>query len=448
MNQLYALSLLWGVAAIFLLVLLHEGGHYLAARFYGVECPEFSIGVGPRLFGFRRFGTAFNVRAIPLGGFVNIRTTETASPEAPTRPWERDLSSLPRFKQAVVLVAGVAVNVVAAWAFFTASGLVGHRDFVATAGPVAEGTLMARAGLVRGDTFLSVDNEPVRSFSDLLDKLNDRAGRPGVRVIVKRAGRTTEFPLDLSGVAIIADPASVGLTAERAVRIMDVLEGSPAEAGGLRRGDVLLTLEGEPCNGACFLKAANSNPGRPLALVVRRQEGGSAAEVALTVTPGTDGRFGVAFRAWADPVIVRVPLAEAPAYGWDRAWVTFKNQWNFLTALVSGGERRPGGAPSDGGASADQLSGPIGIGLAAGVSAFLGAGAFLGFLGQISMALAFINLVPIPALDGGRLVILGVEGVLGRRIGPKTVNALMGVSLFLMLGLVFWTSVNDIGRFG
>ena len=342
-----ALAIVAAVLAVSLLIVIHEAGHFLAARRFGMRVERFSVGFGPVLLAFRRGGTEFAISALPLGGYVKIAGMGPGEAEdASDRALFANQAAWRRF---LVILAGPAMNYVAA--ILVAWGL------------------LASIGL--------------------------RAADPGTRL----------------GAPV---------------------PGMPAEAAGLRPGDRVAAVAGKPVETwDALVGELQRHPGERIVLDVVRGEGGAAARLALPITPKDDGgvgRIGVE----RGSVLVRMGVGEAAVEAVRR---TNGNAGAQLAAFGSLFTKR------------QRVEGPVGIARQLVRGARDGMEPFLGLVWTISVVLAILNLLPVPALDGGRLAFLAYEIVARRRVSEKVEGYVHFAGFVLLVGLILAVTVfGDLPR--
>lgn len=354
------MALLFFVIILGFLVFIHEYGHFFAARRSGVAVEEFGFGFPPRIIGWRRGQTTYSLNWIPFGGFVRLLGEQEGQGTDP-----RSFTAAPFRKQFLIMSAGVLMNAALAWMLLSTALMAGvnidtadqpHNRFARVSGQstiavVNEGTAAAEAGLVNGDTIVSVEGKQFSSTDDVI-AFTQAAQYPSIHVLVSR--------------------------------------------------------EGQPL------------------------------EVTITPRPGTDHpRYGFGLQQVAK---LQYPWYVAPWYGFSLTADLTRQTLNgfgrlardlLTTAKVS-----------------EDLTGPVGIAVLTGQVVQYGFIATLQFMAILSISLAVVNFLPLPALDGGRAVFAVVKRIRGRAISPRIEGAIHAVGFYLLLLLIIVLSVRDVSRFG
>ncbi|OIQ85487.1 regulator of sigma-E protease RseP [mine drainage metagenome] len=444
-------TLLAFLVTLGVLIVVHEYGHYRAAKLCGVKVLQFSIGFGRALHTWRigRDGTEFILAAFPLGGFVRMLDER----EAPVEPHElsRAFNRQSVGRRMLIVAAGPLANLLLAvllyWVLFM-SGLPGLRPLL---GEAPAGTPAAQASMKAGELIVRVGRTAVATWQDVRWALLQESFRARSVEIEARSGplETHLHHLDLGAVSTDDGKADLldqlGLAPMRPVlpaRVGEVQPGGAAEQAGLRVGDDILSVnEVAVSRWEDFASQMRSNPGRPVRLEVRR----NGAVLQLGVTPvavseggAIVGRIGAAYRMAPEELgrlMVNVQYAPLPAF-WHAAvktWDTSIFSLKMLGSMLTGASSWKG------------VSGPVTIASYAGQSAHLGWKAFLGFLALVSISLGVLNLLPVPVLDGGHLMYHVVEILTGRpvsehvmEIGQKAGIAVLG----LLMAIAFYNDIN------
>lgn len=458
------ITILATVVVLGVLIFVHELGHFMTAKWVDIEVPRFSIGLGPKMVGFRRGETEYVISWLPLGGYVKMAGMEefesiegggderrdrtglgaptdagllTEVPSGPTRSRDFESKSIPA--RALVLSAGVLMNFLFAFVVFALSSFVwGVR--AAPEPTIAEvRTEMvpegaeALASVPVGATVVAVDDEEIEDWDDFERAMAMATPGPVTLRFADAAPVTFELPEDDS----LRAAAILSLVPTLPPVVGAVQEGTPASEAGLEAGDRIVRAAGQPIESWNALQTAvEAHPNRPLALVVER--GGDRLEVTLTpeipaeAEEGAEAgpRIGVASGVERE----RLGAFEAVAHGAEETWYWIETTAGFLGQLFTG-EQSP-----------RNLGGPILIGQVSGKVARAGIEAFLNFMAVFSINLAVLNLLPIPILDGGQLVFLGVEAVRGRALSIEQRMRLSQIGFVIVLAIMVWALANDVLR--
>ena len=444
-----------------ILITVHEWGHYRAAIACGVKVLRFSVGFGRVVWRRQRGETEWVVGALPLGGYVRMLDER----EGPVDPAElsRAFNRKPLWQRAIVVAAGPVANLVLAVALYAVAHWIGTDEPRAViSAPVAD-SLVAKAGLGAGDWIRTVaedrgDREgeatPVASMSDLRWLLT-RAALSGHDVTLGISDaqglgeRRVRLPLSTLDVddADAALMRNIGITSPFAEPVMgDIVADGAAQQAGLRAGDRVLSVDGQPIGDAATLRAliraAAQAPrdGDQLAVQhwsVRRGEAVLDIDVRprRVVDRGQEvGRI--------EAIVGRPPVVDHVSYGpWDglvravdRTAEMASLSWRMLGRMILGQ------------ASLKSISGPLTIADYAGQSVQLGLAYYLGFLAVVSVSLGTLNLLPLPMLDGGHLLYYLVEGVIGRPIPDAWIERFQRGGLIVLLLMMSLALYNDVAR--
>jgi regulator of sigma E protease len=445
-------TLLAFVVAIVVLVLFHELGHYLVARWCDVKVLRFSIGFGKVLYA-RRFGrgeTEWALSAIPLGGYVKMldeREGEVAAHELP-----RAFNRKPVLQRMAIVVAGPLTNLLLAVALYFALFLHGVPGIKPVLGEVAAGTPAAAAGLQGRQTIVSIDGQPTPSWQEvrwaLLDLvLQEKAAAFELRTAEGTAvSRVLEMdsltPADLDGDFM----HKLGLHPYRPPVypvIGKLVAGGVAERAGLQEYDRILRAAGrELALWEDWVSVVRGHPGQLLEIEIERA--GAVSKLSLTPEVIDEagkriGRIGAAAHIDTEAfdamlTEVRYPPAAAMAEALRKTWETAIVSLKMMGKMVVGE------------VSLKNLSGPITIADYAGQSAQLGLGAYVGFLALISISLGVLNLLPIPLLDGGHLLYYSVELIKGSPVSESLWEAGQKAGIALLVTMMAFALYNDISR--
>lgn len=422
------------------LVLVHELGHFLAAKLFKMRVERFSIGFPPRAFGKQIGETDYCVSWIPIGGYVKIagmidESFDTEFLAKPPEPWE--FRSKPIWQRMIVISAGVIMNLLLAVLIFWAINYIQGSAVreTTTIGYVIEQSAAAKAGLQAGDRVLEINGKQIQNWDQLLSDLYIETMGNDVTVTVQRGVEQHQVFVPRS---TIPEPneAPFGVIPDQTQIVVSTVEpGKPADQVGLKPMDVLLSLNGTAIRYTEKVRElVQGNAGKPLTIEWKR---GNELMNGIA-TPTNDGKIGISFGAqYTGPVTrIKYTLLEALPRGLkDIASVSglFVQQiWQIITGKT---------------AFSQSVGGPIKIAQMATQSAEMGVLTYLGFMALLSISLAVLNIVPFPALDGGHLMFLIYEGIFRREIPVKIKMGLQRAGFVLLLAFMAFVVYNDILHF-
>jgi regulator of sigma E protease len=417
------------------MVLIHELGHYLAAVYFDVKVEAFSIGFGPRLFGFKRGDTDFKVCVLPLGGFVKM------AGENPSEPTEdaRSLLAKPRWQRLIIALMGPLFNIILA--ILLPIGLfMFHYErlaFVsepATIGYVKPGSPAYEAGVRHGDLIVALNGTPTPTWESV--KLTEiTAAHLTMQVEVDRAGKRLTFPVKV-GADENTGIGTVGWSEQTPVRLEPVA-GSPAERAGVQPGDRLVSINGEPVLSDYQVpELVQRAAGSAVTIEVLRD----GQPVSLEVVPefdrspehGDAWRIGVSLIPDHERITTRLGFFEAAGESIDQNQKNVTLLFRVLGGLI---EQRM---------SPKSLEGPIGIARLSGEAARRGWPELVGLMAAISLQLGVLNLLPIPILDGGVITLLLFESVIRKDVSLVVKERIVQVGFVFLMLLFAFVMYNDI----
>ncbi|HEX6746083.1 MAG TPA: RIP metalloprotease RseP [Longimicrobium sp.] len=446
------LTIVSTVVGLSLLILVHELGHFFAAKAVNIQVPRFSLGFGKRLAGFRVGETEFVVSAIPLGGYVKMAGMEDdeaaealeGSGEGYVVDPERTFDSKPLWARALVITAGVIMNLVFAFAVFTTLPLIyGEPVTPVTRVSIAPAAELAGPGrelavVPDGATLTQVGTKPVTVWEDVYDALRKAPAGP----VQLRFSDAAPVTLNLPAARKPRRQMLNQLLPYRPAIIGEVITGLPAARAGIRPGDRVTQAGGQPVHSWDQLVAIiHTHGGKPLPLVVERDGKPLALTVTPTSSPDTNalgervtvGKIGAA----PGPM----PDKHRPASVGTAVRIGARSTWNASVLIVGILKKLFTGEISP-----RNMGGLLSIGEASGQTAAMGLEVWLTFLALFSVNLAVLNLLPIPILDGGHLMFLGFEAVRGRPLSIEARIRLSQVGLVIVVALMIWANGNDIAR--
>ncbi|HHT06785.1 MAG TPA: RIP metalloprotease RseP [Hydrogenispora sp.] len=423
------MNILIAILALNLIVILHELGHFLVAKAAGIRVLEFSLFWGPKLLSRKKGETTFSLRLLPIGAFVLLEGEEEASDN------ERSFSNKPLAVRMAVVAGGPVMNFLAALVFISVVfAVIGYSSMVL--GPVSPGSPAAEAGLMAGDRILRYDGRRVYQPSDFYSFMAINNGKPSV--IQLQRGTEKKQVLFVPDI-IPAERYILGFGAaepygEESTLVQYIVPDSPAEAGGLLPGDRIIRLDGQPVRTKKEISAlVQEKQDQPITVTVLR----AGQEETLRLTPRLEKGTvyfdtGLSFRTLRGGSGTILKQAVLYIYSVIRS-VVYSFGW-LLTGKVS----------------LTQLAGPVRI-----VSMMSEAVSYsptlslvllnlLNISALISIALGATNLLPLPALDGGRLLIYFVEALRGKPLPPEREASISMVGFVLLMALGLLVLFNDI----
>jgi regulator of sigma E protease len=417
-----------------ILVGLHELGHLLTAKMFGMRVEKFSIGFPPKIAGFQWGETEYSIGAIPLGGFVKIsgmvdESMDTAQLASEPQPWE--FRAKPAWQRLIVMLGGIIVNVITGIIIFVAlvyknGETYFSRDQVLQNGIVAYEYGEA-IGLKTGDKVLDINGQPYQSITDLTSG-SALLSENGFYT-VDRSGEQikVEIPRGFINSFNSEEAFSKFVAVRFPFEVAEVEKGSGAAQAGILPGDKILSIEGQPIQFFDQMQSAlKPLKGKEVELV--RQNTSQTDTLKVFVTQ--EARIGIAINPLIEPVRREYGFGEAISKGTSRA---------FGVVIVNA---KALGKMFTGEVSAKNVSGPIGMAKIYGAS--WDWVKFWSITGLISMILAFMNLLPIPALDGGHVMFLLYEMVSGRAPSDKFLENAQKVGMVILLALMVFAIGNDI----
>jgi regulator of sigma E protease len=437
--------------ALGVLVTFHEFGHFWVARRCGVKVLRFSVGFGmPLLRWHDRRGTEFVVAAIPLGGYVKM--LDEREGEVPAELVDQSFNRKSVYQRIAIVIAGPVANFLLAIVFFWVLAMLGSQQVRPVIGGVEAGSIAEKAGLVSGQEIVSVDGEATSGWAAVNLQLVRRLGESGsIALKVREKGSDVDTPrtlaLDnwLKGVDEPDPIRSLGIRPWRPALppvLAELDPKGPAQAAGLKTGDRLLALDGQPLGEwQEVVDRVRVRPDTRISLSVERD--GATIDVPVTLAARGEGKAATGYLGagvkgvdWPPEMLREVsygPVA-AVAEGARRTWTMSVLTFDSLKKMLFGE------------LSVKNLSGPITIAKVAGASAQSGVGDFLNFLAYLSISLGVLNLLPIPVLDGGHLLFYLIEWARGRPLSEKVQGWGVQIGISLVVGVMLLALVNDLGR--
>lgn len=422
------------ILGLSILVGLHELGHLLTAKMFGMRVEKFSIGFPPKIFGFKWGETEYSIGAVPLGGFVKIsgmvdESMDTEQLSSEPQPWE--FRSKPAWQRLIVMLGGIIVNVITGVLIFVVlvyqrGETYFSRDQVVENGIVAY-DIAKGIGFQTGDKVLDINGQPYVSLSDLSS--GEALLSSGGFYTVERNGETIQIEIPRGFINSFSNEESMGnfLSIRFPFTVGEVTKDGSAAKVGLQAGDKIVAVNGQPIQYFDELQGAlAATKGKEAAILIERE-----GEKLEKMTPVSDeGTIGIQANSLLEPVVRKYSIGESISKGTAKA---------FGVVIVNA---KALGKMFTGEVSAKNVSGPIGM------AKIYGSKwdwvKFWSITGLISMILAFMNLLPIPALDGGHVMFLLYEMISGQAPSDKFLENAQKVGMVLLLALMVFAIGNDI----
>jgi regulator of sigma E protease len=429
---------LTGIIAVILglglMVLIHEFGHFIVARYFGVRVDVFSFGLGPRLFGLRRGATDYRLSALPIGGYVRM-AGENPTDERTGDPDE--FLSKPRWQRMFIVLAGPTTNlllavVLTAGLFVYGGDQPTYSDQPVVIAGVMKDSPAQAGGMQAGDRVVSFAEVENPTWDRIALELALSAPGRDEPVVVERAGERVSLSVksDVQPFAVLGYPAEP-------VLVGGLVSGAAAEAAGLMAGDAILSADGQPVQSPYQLsELIQQNGGKAIELEIERNSQRQKVSLQPSWSDPGDGKarwlIGINYRFATVRRSYSVPAAVVKASQFHV--VLSSKMLNMIGQLFTGR------------ASMKQLQGPLGIVQESSRAARRGFGDLISFMALVSLNLGVLNLLPIPILDGGHIVMLGIEGALRKDLSLKVKERILTTGMVLLLAVFLFVTFNDISR--
>ena len=430
------------ITLIMVITAIHEAGHYSVARFFKVTILDFSIGMGKSLKSWKdSSNTEFHIRALPIGGFVRMKGEDESQSS------KDSFSSKKYYQKVLILLAGPIANFILAIVLLTGLNLYGNSSLSSLVGYVEENSPSYDAGFQEGDLILEIDSYRVFTRSDAQMALSRRLGETG-NINFLMLSDNTQKSLDISIESWLQGEEPSDLLRHLGINIPikpiigKVLDDSPADVAGLRANDEIIEINNELVSSWSEIKGKiNNNLGLPASFKIKRED----KIIFLSVSP----KFSDEGKEWLVGISASNKISpEALIYQRDnplnalmkasiQTYNVINDSFEFLYKMLTGY------------VSPKNLGGPVMIGQFAGESLIYGGlYSFILLIGYVSIGLGVINLVPIPILDGGQILILSIERIKGSPIPPKILDFTYRFGISAVVLLMIFAFMNDISRIG
>ena len=415
-----------------ILVFVHEFGHFFMAKLVGIRVDVFSFGYGKRLFGFKKGDTDYRVSLIPMGGYVKFPGEEVYEKEREVEPG--DFMAAKRWQRLLTIVMGPVMNILLAVGLVAAINMVGapvpvYQSQTPVIGWVEPDSPAEKTDLQIDDEILSIDGKMTETWSDVELAVGTKPKRT-ITLEVKRGEEIFSVDLLTEG-KTIHEMGYAGFFGKILTEIKMLVPDAPAEKAGLKPGDVILEIDGQPAYYFQFLEMIQNNPNVELNFRIRRVE----ELLDIPVTPrlkGDVGEIGIAQVIEFKEESLRFFAAFKQSVK-DNVRLTFL-VINFIKDLLTGE------------ATARQLGGPIEIASLSYTALRMGLLAMMSWIALISLQLGIINLFPIPVLDGGQILVISLEGIFRRDFSPKVKQIVMQIGFAIFIVLIVFVILNDVAK--
>jgi len=416
------------IIAIGLMVFVHELGHFVASKLRKIKVEKFSLGFGPRIFGFVVGDTDYRLSALPLGGYVKL-AGETVEDKVEGKPWE--FLSQPWWARILVFVSGPAMNYIFAFFLLVILMMVGIEIPVQPSqiGLVRADSPAGNAGIRVGDRILLVDGGKISSWEEFNDRMKLDLAAGKASLVLDRAGSTVASELDFR------NAKELGMEPKLDPVLTDPMPSSPAYMSGLKRGDRIIAIGGKQVNSWYDISPLiKDKPDQPIEFVILR----AGSTLAYKVKP----KFSLSEKRALIGISPLMATRRERLDAWTAIKVSAIQTVNLTYVMCYGIKEIIAGEKS----VKESVGGPIMVVQLTSQAAKAGLQHLIRLMAIISISLALLNLFPIPMFDGGGVVVCLIEGITRRRMNVKVQNAMLYIGLVIIAGLMLFVTYNDIMR--
>lgn len=417
-----------------IMIFVHEWGHFVAAKLCGVRVEVFSFGFGTRLFGVKRGDTDYRISALPFGGYVRMAGD---NPVEERTGASYEFLSRPRWQRVVIAVAGPAMNFLLAFGIFWGIYWLVGAPFDAYLRQPAHVIAVPQkpavaSGVEPGDTIVAVNGKKTPTWDNVLTLADEVKPGESLTLTVSRNGAEQTLhataPDKLKVFELVGYPAMAPVVDDPAI-------GFPADKAGIKSGDTIVSMNGKTIvTWPQLVEIVRQSDGHPLQLVVRRGGKEIPMEITPIQVPTPDGQ-----------TVWQIGVAEKSQEAYERqGFFKAAKDAGLETYLNTRQITQVIGGLFTGRVSMRELAGPLGIARMSGQAAKHGPISFLGLMAVISLNLGLINLLPIPILDGGHVLLLAIEGIMRRDLSIAVKERFVQVGLVFLLAVFAFVMYSDI----
>ncbi len=423
-----------------LLVIIHEFGHFIAAILMGVRVERFSIGFPPKLFSKTIKGVEFVIAAIPLGGYVKMAGFLDESMDTKITGAPDEFQSKPAWRKILIISGGVIMNfllavvVLALLNFYQGERIIPET----TIGWVGQKGVAAQVGFQKGDKILKVNGQPVHNWNEMQERFVDNLGKD-IIFTVERNGEIVNLKYDKSFFKE-KNGEQLDIAPEISARVGDITPGMPAEKIGLKRGDLILEIAGQPIKDwTQMTQVIRKYPGKTIPIKWKRGDSVFTAQITPQVfeEKGKDGKITKVGKIGISLYYEHrdVGLGKAIVLGFNNTIDLIALNAKAIYWIFTGTK-----------SARELVGGPIMIAKMAGDAARAGWTYLWYLIAALSSVLAFFNILPIPGLDGGHLVFIIWEALRGKPLPIKVKLRIQQIGLAILFTLIIFIFYIDISR--